>query len=74
MSAVEHVGFRNQMRARWEALPEQQRLVITLVVEVLVSVLFWFVNARARLRSGAHLHGAVARARCARSRGGSWSS
>jgi len=45
VSAVEHVGFRNQMRARWEALPERQRLVITLVVEVLVSVLFWFVNA-----------------------------
>ena len=44
MSVVEHVGFRNQMRARWRALPEQQRLVITIVVEVLVSVLFWLVD------------------------------
>jgi branched-chain amino acid transport system permease protein len=44
VAVAEQVGFRNQMRARWHSLPERQRLWITIVVEILLSFLFWLVD------------------------------
>ena len=33
-SAPEVVGFRNQQRARWDALPVRQRAAISIVLEL----------------------------------------
>jgi len=41
---AEQVGFRNQMRARWRSLPDQQRWGITIGVEVLFTILCFLVD------------------------------
>jgi branched-chain amino acid transport system permease protein len=38
------VGFRNQMRARWHALPERTRIVIAIGVEIVLAILLFFVD------------------------------
>src|SRR5262249_34186743 len=38
-ATAEHIGFRNQMRARWHALSEHQRWAVTIGVEVIVPLL-----------------------------------
>src|SRR5262249_48129660 len=38
-AAAEHVGFRNQMRARWRSLTEHQRWAITIGAEVVVTLI-----------------------------------
>jgi branched-chain amino acid transport system permease protein len=38
------VGFRNQMRARWNALPERTRTAVTLGLELVVAILLFFVD------------------------------
>jgi branched-chain amino acid transport system permease protein len=40
----EQVGFRNQMRARWKALPIYERAGIAIGLEVAVAILFYFVD------------------------------
>ena len=45
MAAVsEQVGLRNQLRARWRALPEQTRWLITITVQFLVVILCWLLD------------------------------
>ena len=39
--APEEVGFRNQLRARWRALPQEQRWAITIVVELAIAFALW---------------------------------
>src|SRR5919204_201593 len=39
--APEEVGFRNQLRARWRALPEQQRWAATIVVQLAIAFALW---------------------------------
>ena len=43
-SAPEVVGFRNQQRARWDALPVRQRAAISIALELLLAVLLFFVD------------------------------
>ena len=43
-SAPEVVGFRNQQRARWDALPVRQRAAIAIALELLLAVLLFFVD------------------------------
>jgi branched-chain amino acid transport system permease protein len=38
------VGFRNKLRARWRALPNEWRWAITVAAELLLAVLLWFVS------------------------------
>jgi branched-chain amino acid transport system permease protein len=38
------IGFRNQLRARWRALPETTRIAVTLGVQVVVGVLLFFLD------------------------------
>ena len=44
MSASGQVGFRNQMRARWRELPEHWRWLITIGIQLLVSVALWALD------------------------------
>jgi branched-chain amino acid transport system permease protein len=46
VETVETVGFKNQLRARWRALPERTRLAITLAVQAVVTLLLlaWVVE------------------------------
>jgi branched-chain amino acid transport system permease protein len=41
---ADQVGLRNQLRARWKALPERDRHLYTIGLELLFSVLCWFVD------------------------------
>jgi branched-chain amino acid transport system permease protein len=41
---LDEVGFRNQMRARWRALPERQRIAIAVGLELLLAILLFFVD------------------------------
>ena len=43
-SQPEAVGFRNQLRARWNALPFRQRAAIAIALELLLAVLLFFVD------------------------------
>ena len=38
------MGFRNQKRARWDALPERQRAAISIALELLLAVLLFFID------------------------------
>ena len=40
----EEIGLRNQLRARWRALPQQQRWAITVVLQLLLAILLFFVD------------------------------
>ena len=40
----EAVGFRNQLRARWGALPERQRAAIAIAGEFLLAALLFFID------------------------------
>src|SRR5439155_1884000 len=40
----EAVGFRNQLRARWHALPDRQRAAISIAGELLLAVLLFFID------------------------------
>src|ERR671937_2149063 len=42
--APEEVGFRNQLRARWRALPEQQRWAATIVVQLAIAFALWALS------------------------------
>jgi branched-chain amino acid transport system permease protein len=44
LHAIEEVGFRNQMRARWNALPETQRIGITIGLELVLGFLLWLLD------------------------------
>ncbi len=44
MAASAQVGFRNQMRARWQELPEHRRWLITIGIELAFSVLLWLLD------------------------------
>jgi hypothetical protein len=39
--APEEVGFRNQLRARWRTLPQEQRWAITIVVQLAIAFALW---------------------------------
>src|SRR2546427_682793 len=39
--APEEVGFRNQLRARWRALPQERRWAITIVLELAIAFALW---------------------------------
>ena len=43
-SPPEVVGFRNQMRARWDALPSRQRAAIAIGLELLLAVALFFID------------------------------
>ena len=38
------IGFRNQMRARWQSLPERTRIGVSLGLEILLAILLFFVD------------------------------
>jgi branched-chain amino acid transport system permease protein len=40
----EEIGFRNRLRARWRALPEEQRAAATVGVQLGLAILLWFVD------------------------------
>jgi branched-chain amino acid transport system permease protein len=40
----EEIGFRNQLRARWRALPQEQRWGITIALQFLLAVLLFFMD------------------------------
>ena len=44
MAVSDQVGFRNQLRARWRALPETERLSITLGAQLALTILLFFVD------------------------------
>ncbi len=43
-SPPEVVGFRNQQRARWDALPDAQRAAISIALELLLAVALFFID------------------------------
>jgi len=43
-AVADQVGFRNKLRARWRALPEEQRWAATVTAELLLSILLWLVD------------------------------
>ena len=44
MSYTEQIGFRNQLRSRWKALPERQRVAATLTFQLVVSILLGLLD------------------------------
>ncbi len=42
--ALEEIGLRNRLRARWRALPDSTRFGITLGLQAAIAVLFFFVD------------------------------
>ena len=43
-SVIETIGFRNKLRARWRAIPEDARLAITVGTVVAIGILLFFVD------------------------------
>jgi len=41
---AEQIGLRNQLRSRWKALPEQNRMGISIGVEIALAILLYFVD------------------------------
>jgi branched-chain amino acid transport system permease protein len=41
---LDEVGFRNQLRARWKALPERERIGISVGLELLLAILLFLVD------------------------------
>jgi branched-chain amino acid transport system permease protein len=44
VSAADQIGFRNQFRARWQAMPELERAAISIGIAVGISILLFFVD------------------------------
>ena len=42
--AAEQIGFRNQLRARWQALPVEQRWAATIAMQLVLAIALWFVD------------------------------
>src|SRR5690348_6958800 len=40
----EQIGLRNQLRARWKALPEQTRIGVSIALEIALAILLFFVD------------------------------
>jgi branched-chain amino acid transport system permease protein len=45
VSQPQQIGFRNELRARWQARPENERLVATIGSQLALAVLCWFIDA-----------------------------
>jgi branched-chain amino acid transport system permease protein len=43
-SQIETVGFRNQMRARWRAMPREQRAGVSIAATIVAAALLFFVD------------------------------
>jgi branched-chain amino acid transport system permease protein len=43
-SPPEAIGFRNQLRARWRALPQEQRIGVSIALEIVLAILLFLVD------------------------------
>jgi branched-chain amino acid transport system permease protein len=41
---AEQIGFRNKVRARWNALPQEQRWAVTIAFQVGLALALWFLD------------------------------
>jgi branched-chain amino acid transport system permease protein len=43
-SPIEQIGLRNQLRARWKAMPFEQRAGVSIAAEVVLAILLFFID------------------------------